>query len=259
MKYCTNCGEKIRDGNIFCISCGNKVSSSDENGKTVQIKREFEEVNRGKTINLQALNAYVGEIKNVLLGMVIKPISTVKYFANKLSIQSMTVLLFSLSIIHGLLAMWFIKAVFNTMEIALNRISSIMYLRWLDNYDEIINIHYGKVFGYGFLFNVSCYIIMGFMFFAIAKYRFKRNCKLRNFFNIVIAASVPYIIFLFLGIILSYITPIITATCTIIGILLNVFCVSSGVNESLKISENKTMYIVALVYATVYTLILILA
>ena len=36
--YCTNCGKKIEDGNIFCTNCGNKLNSNKQEKNIIKIK-----------------------------------------------------------------------------------------------------------------------------------------------------------------------------------------------------------------------------
>ena len=47
MKYCTKCGNKLKDGTNFCSKCGNQINLAIKKEKTVKEKRE---VNKEKLL-----------------------------------------------------------------------------------------------------------------------------------------------------------------------------------------------------------------
>lgn len=89
MAFCYQCGQQIGDDDVFCNSCGAAQ-------RTVGTPQA----------GAAAVNNQMDEIKNMFLGILVSPSSTMKAIS-AVTIQSSVILGIALVLTSGLLGMWF--------------------------------------------------------------------------------------------------------------------------------------------------------
>lgn len=117
MGYCSNCGKKFGEEDVYCSDCGSKRMDLDEG---LQVKYEDNIQSIKLDINLKV-------VIDILINMFLRPISTAKRFINDSKKNTVIILTLFIATIHGLLSIWRInQIVSNINDILIKLINKIL-------------------------------------------------------------------------------------------------------------------------------------
>jgi predicted nucleic acid-binding Zn ribbon protein len=232
MKFCEKCGAQLNDNAQFCTSCGNVITkdSNEQRGSSKQY------------VNAQTLG-YLLEAKDVFLGMLIKPVSTIVSSIESFRMQSALMLSGILAIVNGILGMWLMARVGNAIFGALGGGLSDYGYYGLDN-----SLPYGKVFISSFILTLLSIGIIAGVSFGANKLISKSDKGFFPLLNVAVCAQVPYMASLFIGTILSYLSVRLFILVLVLGLILTIISAFEGIKKAGEGSENSAAFVTCIVY-----------
>ncbi|MCB2295469.1 zinc ribbon domain-containing protein [Clostridium algoriphilum] len=265
MSYCSSCGCKIEEDDLYCPDCGAKVDQTPNqnntlNQNTEKIGHAFEHV---KSITNQ-IN--FTEIIRILKSSALNPVSGGIDFVTNAKKNSVIIITVMLALIQGILGIWRINEIVNNLQtIALDffqNLSSLANLLGqsssfsfndLDSLDKAVNqikllipIPYGHIF----IWNCAIYLIGVFVLFIFIYLGIsilaKSNCIPFSIYKTVLISSLPILSCEIISIIVSYFS-IYTGVCFIVlGALISIISLAIIVKDSLQVKENLCVFIVSI-------------
>lgn len=254
MAFCRNCGSKLQDNDLFCSGCGAPQNqSSSPQGGSFQPNLAYQTApNNGQipvpSINMQAVEKYIGEVLGIIRAVLLAPISTVQAVAKNPYRQSSFVLAGVMGIIQALLFLWSSKQVLGKISSSLNSIPLIggALGQGFSTYFRLPN---GKMFfTYFFVFLIAMAgLALG--TYLMGRYVFKGRMGMLSPWNVALCSSIPYSAGVFAGIILSYINVLLGQSVMMVGSFVSIFCVYRGAKEGMEISDDSAVFTVPISYA----------
>jgi hypothetical protein len=236
MSFCKKCGQEIGPSERFCGNCGTGV---------VDVRNLNNNSNEVRTVSNSNFSIYINEILEVAKGMLRKPVSTIVSCDEKLKRESSGMLVLVLAILFGLSNMWTVKKITSDVgTLVTGSIGSSFGLNGM--FSETINasVPYSKIFiQTGFLFIIGMIILFASNY-LIGKYIFKSSVKPLTIVNVISCSAIPFIVALFLRIILSYISSTLGVAVLFIGIIVAIISLFRGITKVLNISEEITIFII---------------
>lgn len=251
MAFCSNCGSKLEDSDLFCVVCG--AQQKPTNGPVYNPAgagpQQFQGT-QAPNVNAEAFKRYMNEIFGILKGMILSPISTVQALSKNAYKEASIILAVVLGLVQGLLFMWAIKqtigSIFDSIGAAAGAAMGAFGGALGSSMGNLFSIPYGKFF----LLYLLVYIIaMGSLFFGLylaGRYIMKGKASLLSVWNVTVAAAIPFTASVIVGLILTYISGILGEIVILFGILISTFSVYSGTKEGAEISDNNTAFAVGL-------------
>lgn len=231
MNNCPICGSQLQDDEQFCKNCGAKINSSQsdiDGGQTLQ------------PTNTNEIGEYFKEILSVVIGLLKKPASTIRYAAKSFKKESSFILAGIMVLVQSLLSMWSIRNVMGGVRNALTNAMG-MFGGMLGGF----NISYGKIFFTTLISMIIMLAVLSGIIFLMGKYAFKGQGSFFSIWNVVVCAFVPYVVLGFAGIILSYLSAAIGQVVMAAGMLVFILLLFIGTMESMEVGDDKTVYILA--------------
>lgn len=231
MNNCPNCGSQLQDDDQFCTCCGARRNTPQSNTNAGQ---------NSQPVNTAGIGEYFKEILSVVIGILTKPASTIRYAAKGFKRESSFILAGIMVLVQSLLGMWSIRNVMGGVRNALTNAMG-MFGGMLGGF----NISYGKIFFTTLISMVIMLATLSGVVFLMGKYAFKGQGSFFSIWNVVVCGFVPYVALGFAGIILSYLSAAIGQVVIAAGILVFILLLFIGTMESMGVGDDKTVFILA--------------
>jgi uncharacterized Zn finger protein (UPF0148 family) len=294
MNYCSKCGTKLQEGDMYCVNCGTKqVQISSDAGK--QINESEQPVHSTNYVNLnppgeqqqnpnsqRTLKNQVNfaDSKDILIKMILKPVTGAKEFVKSGEKGAVIGITLLLTIMQGLLGVWKANQVIASLEklvidlvqkittfinlITPNKTGNLLnsneiieITEQINKVKALINIPYGKIF----LQNSGLFIIsLGILFIIIylgTNILSKNRIEAFTIYKTALIVLVPTLYFELFSVILSYLSFYLGFGITVIGVIISVGCLTLVIKENLPVDENSTVFIVAVSFIAIFIGLLI--
>ena len=244
MSFCKKCGQEIGSNEQFCGNCGTGV---------VEGSNVNNNANEVKSISNSNFNIYIDEILQVAKGMLRKPVSTIVSCGDKLKKESTGILILGLAILFGVLNMWTVKKIASDVEKLFSEsLGSVFGLGGMFGESITGSMSYSKIFMQSLLIFIIAIIILFGLNYLIGKHIFKSSVKPLTIVNIVSCSAIPFIVALFIRIILSYISSTLAFAVLFIGVIVTLISLFRGITEALNLSEEITIFIIPISYLAMF-------
>lgn len=233
-KFCTKCGQKLVDGK--CLNCSKDSSSIDQEklNKSVDLSKEV-----GSTIG-----EYTGKIFNLIKELFTKPVTTIKTYTKGDNTSLSCILLLLASISMGLLIIVAIKETYAYLFGGMNNYESIF-----TSYVQAIKIPYFKIFIVINFIVIAFYLLQSFVLYFVLDNVFKIKFNFNKALNYVAILSIPLTCASFLSILGVFISMHVVYALIILSLLFIFTYFVLGLNDVVRISEEKMAPVVILVYS----------
>ena len=214
MAFCSNCGQQISDGTVFCGNCGAGQDGAGSPGGSQVDVNEFMDIAKG-----------------TLVGMITSPITTIRSIVN-IKLQYSLIMAGVLAVIYGLVS----------VIVAQMGASAI-----LGGFSGMMNEVMGQVFFYSMIYGL---IMIGGMFlglFLLGK-AFGGGGEAGEYLIVATASQVPLLAALVAGVILLNITYYLFSAVIFIGAMISIICIFCGLNQASGLNENKSAMVTSLSY-----------
>lgn len=254
MKYCTKCGAQVQDEDIFCISCGNNLQNPTQGqGQSNTIPGAPSPI---QSIDFSVLKKYFNEIKNIYIGVTLKPIATVKNVARNVKIQTSLIMTAVLAIISGVLSMWYVGQAVSAAKSSLSRGGLTSEFGDVFSY---IHVPYGKIFMISFVSVLIITLLFSLILFLSTKYIFKANTSMENALAVVSSALIPSLNSFLLFIIFNYMSSLLGTLTVLAGLIIYIICIYNGTKQMMNLSEDTTLFAVTTTYMIYFLLLYLVA
>lgn len=256
MAYCSKCGAKLEEDDIYCPNCGTKRIDIDNGHMSVKQK------------NMRNINVNINfkSVIEIFINMLLKPVTTAKRFINGSKKDTAIILTIFIVIINGLLGMWKVNQIFsNINDVAIKFINKIYEISKFVNpgsttlngddmngivseigkIKSIVKIPYGEIFLQNCALILISILVIFIMLCLVNTLLSKNKPQIFKFYKTAIIVTMPIIYFKFLSVIFSYLSIDIGIALALFGFMVSLVCFAMVVNESLKIPENCILYIVS--------------
>lgn len=245
MSFCKKCGQEIGSGDPFCGNCGAPV----EEGSNSNNSNNLNEV---KANNNNNFNIYANEILEVSKGMLKKPVSTINNCDKKLEKESCGILVLVLSVLFGLLNVWNMIISTNTVDSLFSDSSSSIFgfggvSEFIGGSESNVQVFFIAIF----LFIIGLIVLAGSNY-LIGKQIFKSSVTPLTILKVTSCSAIPFIVGLFLNIILSYISVALGFMVLFTGVIVALISLFRGITEALSISEEITIFIIPISYLLMF-------
>jgi len=246
MSFCRKCGQEINEGVQFCGNCG--ISAGEEKN----LNSSSNEVRRPTNSNF---SIYINEILEIAKSMLKKPVSTIVSCDEKLKKESCGILVLILSALFGLSNIWTIKMAISGVEKSVTKTGGIFGLDQIfAQASNFVNesIPYGKIFfTTGFIFLLGLILLFASNY-LIGKYIFKSSVRPETILKVISCSAIPFILILFLRIVVSYISSMLGLIVLFIGIIATIIILFKGIAATLDISEEIVIFIIPISYLIMF-------
>jgi hypothetical protein len=263
MAYCNNCGSKIDGNDIFCANCGAKVNQKSNENKE-RIEQTFE---HAKSITNQI---DFSEIINTLKTSVLKPVSGGKQFVDKAQKNQVIIITIILAFLQGILGIWRINQISNSLQNIISNfyedLSSLASLfgqgssynfnsneleslnKTIDQFKYLITIPYAKIFiQNGAIYLIALLVLFIFIYLGISIF-IKVKCTPLAVFKAVLISTIPIFTCEIISIVSSYFSLYLGIGFVILGASISIITLAIILKESLNITENPCVLIVAIAW-----------
>lgn len=256
MSFCSECGTKLENDDLFCPKCGTKTSGKEYN---------LLENDKSPNSNHNEIMDEFGSIGKTILKVFLKPVSSAKEFIEKSEKNHVIVFTILFTIMQGILGIWktsqivtsLQSAVLSFMEQVISIFNKIQpgsifnsselgdMSKEINSIKSAMNIPYGKIFMQNCVLFLLA-IIVTFIIISIVISVFSKN-KLQVFtiYKAVLICAVPILYFEILSIIFSYISFSVGAIIFILGILISAACFNAITRDVLSLDENLSVILTA--------------
>jgi hypothetical protein len=118
-------------------------------------------------------------------------------------------------------------------------------------------VSYGKIFGTSLLTAIVVLAALSACIFVMGRFVFKGQGSFISVMNVVISSYAPYVIGIFVCIILSYVSPLIGQLVFVAGALLFMYSLYNGTKESIKSSDDNTIFTLITGFAVLVLVLLL--
>ncbi len=219
-KFCTKCGKKLEDGQV--CDCSKEVTT-----ETVKTGNGFD-------IN-EIVNSYVEMVK----GIFVKPVDTIKKFATSNNFVLGLISLALNCIVCGIFA-------YCVASEMVSLLSSFMGLGSYESFGIVtssIEIPFLKTFFYSFLYTAVNYIVLIAMIYVMASVVFKAKTDFKKIFSLIGVCSVFTTITTVAAIILNYISVKLMIVVLLVASMFYLVYVYQGIGETTDVDKNKLAYV----------------
>lgn len=260
MAYCSKCGTKLEDGDIYCPNCGTRRMDIDDNTRN-------QSGNSKETLNV---NVNFKAAAGIFINMFLKPVTTAKKFINEGKKDTVILLTIFIAILQGLFGIWKMNQISsNINNIIIQSIKKIFEIVQLiypsdspdsisgDDINEIITavnrIKSGIKIPYGEIFLENCIVVLiavltVFVLACLANALFSKNKpEIFKFYKTSVIIAIPTLYFEFFSIMFSYLSIGLGLLLGLFGITASIVCLTIVINESLMVRENYTLFIVSFI------------
>lgn len=256
MKYCTKCGAQVQDEDVFCINCGNSLQNpNQEQGHPNSNPSTPPQI---QSIDFTVLKEYFNEIKNIYLGVTLKPISTVKNVARNVKIQTSLIMTAVLAVFSGLFSMWYIGQSVLAAKSSLSRMEGPLFSE-LPDVMASIHVPYGKIFMISFVSVLIMTLLFSLILFLSTKYIFKANTSMESALAVVSSALITSLNSFLLFIIFNYMSSLLGALALLAGLIIYIVCIYNGTKQMMNLSDDTTLFAVTTTYMIYFLLIYLVA
>lgn len=251
MAFCSNCGSKMEPDERFCVNCGTPAfipqeAQADPPTQQLQYNPQVNAIKQSSK-----LGQYMKEILEVLIGVFVKPITTVSNLNEKLSSQATFIFGGLITLLYGILATLGISVIVTkTMGLLGGLLGEVGSLNTFGLSPKKL----GPVLLYFeiFIFSIFIFILFEAILFAClylaGKYIFRSETTPLGVLKIVIVSTIPLLATILIGIVFAFISVQMAMIILFAGIGISIFVLYGGINNELKISEDKLIYVVSISY-----------
>lgn len=219
MAYCSNCGTKITEEDVFCTNCGARVQA----GAATSEERNAPIV----SINVSDVknNDIVKGIGNLFGGMFLKPIDTVKEAALNAKKEVVIVATVLIALIQGLLGLWKSYQIMGQLEDSvmelMSKIANLAVMFGKDALDPrellqvkaeivkfkgMLKVPAGSIFAQNAGMYLAAIVLSFVLIFAGCMVFHKTSIEPMHLFAVLVAASLPFIYGEVFAILISYVS-----------------------------------------------------
>lgn len=220
MAFCSNCGTKLNDGDVFCYACGAPQTPAQGVPGQAPMYGAYGP-GPGYAPGADTFAKYMKEILYTLKGMIIAPASTAAAVVKKCFLGSSLILGGALMVVQMLLAMWAAAQAIRFVPLG----SVLLY------YLLLFVIYEGLL--YLVLQMFGCYVFRG-----------KGNWV--PTLNIVVSCAVPFTASMLIGIVFGYIFGTLGQVVFLSGALISLFSQFNAVKEGMELSGDKALFTVVI-------------
>lgn len=285
MNYCHNCGAKIEEGDVFCISCGAKqLKDSPAEEKQFQQNVNHDAYDNLNTQRVQQVANSYPNFKNqidfakggdILLKMLLKPVTGAKEFVENGEKGTAIGITILLVVMQGLLGVWKVNQIISGLQKLavdfvqrmtaftnlINPSSSANPLGSSDIADitnqinrvkPFINIPYGKIFLQNSSLIIISIIILFIILFLGTNILSKNKGETFTIYKAALIILVPTLYFELFSIIFSYLSFYIGFGVAVIGVIISLACLAAVIKDKLNIDENYSAFIVSVSFIVIF-------
>lgn len=269
MAFCSECGTKLQEGDIFCASCGARIQGGNTGSEPGTQPQGFQQSAAAlSSINTEAISRHSRQTLDVILGMLIRPMSTIKNLLHTLDQKSTLIIGAVLALFQGIFSLWKLGQVISSMDKMLislmKSMSSVMgmveggssglnpsdFAEITAGYGQlrkIISVPYGKAFLHGIILYL---IVAGLAFLGIyvaSKLSSKANVNVLNIGKLAILSTIPALGGEVISIIFSYIYSPLGMFVLLAGILVSFAVLIMNIKEVVEIEDDKLVFAASIV------------
>lgn len=250
MAYCVNCGEKIQNEELICVTCGTNMEKIIRSSDIISQKGSYSVV----------VKRLIDNIKKIFFGMLKSPVASVSQFANELGIRWALLIGVLTAALFGVLGIWAYEAVYSgilkfgdkMMQVNINTGRNTngldQVLKQNQENFKALQMSQVKVFTIAAVAFLLSLAIAYIVFYLITKYVFKQNAKPAVLLSVVVCSSIPFLASLYVQMILSYLAFSISLIAPVIGFVVSLVCLYNGVKEGTALSANQTAILLPCAY-----------
>lgn len=251
MQYCSKCGTKLEEEDIYCPNCGAKKMDDDTPGKKSTL--------------------------SIMVNMLLKPVMTAKNFVNNGGKGDSLILTAFAVVLSGLFGIWRAsEIIFNINDIIINIVKKVYevfasmypdYVSYITSNDisnlisEINKIKSNVKIPYAYIFFQNCIMILAsmavvFLIVCIIN-RLVSKSKIDVFkcYKTAIIMVFPYLYFECFSIISSYFSTQLGIIIMLFGVTASIVCFNMIAGEVLEISEDHVLFLISISVVVVFIVI----
>jgi hypothetical protein len=248
MSYCINCGDKIENEEMICVSCGTNMKKYLK-GKGILNETEH--------------HTYIGDILDkaiiILRGMLFTPVTSILNYSKEMSIKLSITLVITFAMFFGVLGAWVFEVMFSnlikfneqlfkvTVGSARGQNNDEILTRSIENIKKV-QMSFGKAFLIFSILFIICIAAVVIFSYIISRYVFKCKGNIVRMFNSCVCAVIPLLVGTVFQIIFSYINLAFSLVPMIIGLSISVICLYHGIKDSMQLDENKSALLLPFTY-----------
>lgn len=251
MAFCSKCGNKLEEGQVFCGNCGAPVVD-ETSDQTYQQIPEQPQAGQGTKIQMPNMDTekvagFMTEVWNTVKAMVTAPGSAIVRTGELLGKEACFILLGLLALVQGLLAMWSTSALvgsaLNSINKALGGITSLFGLG-----KASFTLPYFRIFLGALLTVIVAAGVLAGALYLIGKLLYKREINIIAILKLVACSFIPFTIAILLQILLSYISVTLAIIPMAAGALISVLSLYEGIKKEFELSTDQAIVFVVLSY-----------
>lgn len=231
MVFCTNCGNKLEPNDKFCSNCGTPADS--------------DSVNSENCTNLSSFNIaeIFTKIKNTLKDYLLNPVDKINSVSKNCEKGPIITLSILLSLIFGYLYYLNEKIIIKSSARMLKENLSFEDITSINN---TLSISTGDLIFNGLL--IALFSLLGIfaITFILSHFVLKKEQNKLELFSGIVLSMIPFIIFLFIGVILGLLNYTLTLICIIIGLILFITCLFNVIHKICDLGLNSSIYITSI-------------
>lgn len=267
MSFCSNCGTKLQEGDVFCGGCGARFDSA--NANTAQGNQQ---TSAAPSINTEAVSKHSKQTMDIVLGMLTKPASTIKNLIQIADKNTTLVVGAVLTLIQGLFSLWTLNQFVSMLDkklITLTKsMGSIMGVlgggsgsldasdvaeitKEFAQFKKLIKIPYGNAFFHGIILYL---IVAGLLFlgvYLVGKLIVKVDVDPLKAAKLAVFSTIPVLGSELINILVGYINSSLGMFVLLIGIFVSLGVVLVGIKEIFEIQDDNLVFAIAVVFAIV--------
>ena len=249
MAYCPRCGAKLSDNELFCGICGTKVNDENLVDKTVGSEEDdtesIEDIQSpAKSINYNATISIV----NVINSMLIKPITSINRFVDRIDRKGTIILSLVLATLQGLFAIWSFREMFLIIDKTFSNILSEFSDISIYELGESVKIPFGRIFAHGFIAYFIAVAVLYLGIYFIFNLIHKAQIPSLKLNKAIILSTIPILGGELLFLITSYINVTLALSVLLVGILVFFSTLLYSMKKLTNVSENILLYNIAAIF-----------